>query len=83
MIKETQSSETSVVIIATGRHIPEDGILHSHCSDNLKLQSVLTMLYDTQNDFPFYFSLINACLSLRSIEDKQIQFHKRCVLSSL
>jgi hypothetical protein len=30
------SSETSVYIISTRRHIPEDGILHSHRRDNLK-----------------------------------------------
>jgi hypothetical protein len=30
------SSETSVYTISTRRHIPEDGILHSHCRKNLK-----------------------------------------------
>jgi hypothetical protein len=30
------SSETSVLIRASRRHIPEDGILHHHRSENLK-----------------------------------------------
>jgi hypothetical protein len=30
------SSETSVHTRSTWRHIPEDGILHSHCCENLK-----------------------------------------------
>jgi hypothetical protein len=30
------SSETSVYIRSTRRHIPEDGILHSHRRENLK-----------------------------------------------
>jgi hypothetical protein len=32
----TCSSETSVHARSTWHHIPEDGILHSHCCDNLK-----------------------------------------------
>jgi hypothetical protein len=31
-----RSSETSVNKISTQRHIPEDGILHSHRRENLK-----------------------------------------------
>jgi hypothetical protein len=45
------SSETSVRTTATRRHIPEVGILHSHCSDNLTFyrgQHVLTCSYSLQ-----------------------------------
>jgi hypothetical protein len=35
-MEETRSSETSVYIKHTRRHIPEDDILHSHCRENLK-----------------------------------------------
>jgi hypothetical protein len=31
-----RSSETSVFTRPTRRHTPEDGILHSHCRENLK-----------------------------------------------
>jgi hypothetical protein len=34
--EETFSSETSVYNKLTRRHIPEDGILHSHRRENLK-----------------------------------------------
>jgi hypothetical protein len=36
MMEALNSSETSIFTRATGRHIPEDTILHSHCRDNLK-----------------------------------------------
>jgi hypothetical protein len=36
MMEEIRSSETSVLTRLTMRHIPADGILHSHCSENLK-----------------------------------------------
>jgi hypothetical protein len=35
-IEATRFSETSVLIRPTRRHIPEDGILHSHHRENLK-----------------------------------------------
>jgi hypothetical protein len=36
MMEELSSSETSALSKATGRNIPEDSILHSHLSENLK-----------------------------------------------
>jgi hypothetical protein len=36
-MEETCSSETSVLTRATRRHIPEDGTLHNHSSENLKI----------------------------------------------
>jgi hypothetical protein len=36
MIEAIHSSETSVLTRATRRNIPEDAILHSHLSENLK-----------------------------------------------
>jgi hypothetical protein len=36
MMEALSSSETSVLTRAVRRNIPEDAILHSHCSENLK-----------------------------------------------
>jgi hypothetical protein len=42
MIEAIRSSETSVLTRATWHHIPEDGILQSHRSENLKFYIALT-----------------------------------------
>jgi hypothetical protein len=36
------SSDTSVLIRATWRNFPQDGIVHSHCLENLKSYIALT-----------------------------------------
>jgi hypothetical protein len=36
MMEALSSSETSVFTTVTQRNIPEDGILHSHCRENLE-----------------------------------------------
>jgi hypothetical protein len=42
MMEALGSSETLVLTRATRRNIPEDGILHSHCRENLKSYIPLT-----------------------------------------
>jgi hypothetical protein len=42
MMEEIYSSEASVITIAARRHVPEDGILHSHRRENLKSFTALT-----------------------------------------
>jgi hypothetical protein len=42
MMDALSSSETSVLTRATRCNIPEDGILHSHSSENLKSYIALT-----------------------------------------
>jgi hypothetical protein len=41
MMEGTCSSETLVLTTAMQHDIPEDGIFHSHCSENLKFLEVL------------------------------------------
>jgi hypothetical protein len=36
MMEDIRSSETPIISKATRRHIPDDVILHSHRSENLK-----------------------------------------------
>jgi hypothetical protein len=48
LMKEAlSSSETSVLTIATRRNIPEDTILHSHRSENLKSYTPLSFFFYT------------------------------------
>jgi hypothetical protein len=42
MMEVIRSSKTTVLTRATQHNIPEDGILHSHCRENLKSYIALT-----------------------------------------
>jgi hypothetical protein len=42
MMEAISSFEMSVLTRATQRNIPEDGVLHSHCRENLKSYIALT-----------------------------------------
>jgi hypothetical protein len=46
MMEAIRSSETTVLTRATGRHIPEDGILHGHHRESLK-SNAFTALFSS------------------------------------
>jgi hypothetical protein len=48
-LEAIRSSETSVHTRSTRRHIPENGILHSHRRENLK-SSYLVKLFSTESN---------------------------------
>jgi hypothetical protein len=50
MMEALRSSETSVLTRATWRTVPQDGILHGHCRENLKSYN----LGNTMNPVPFF-----------------------------
>jgi hypothetical protein len=45
MMEAILSSEMSVLTRATGHNTPEDGILHSHCRENLKSYTDLLIFF--------------------------------------
>jgi hypothetical protein len=59
MMEVIRSSKMSVLIRATQCHIPEDGIFHSHCHENLKSYIELTgwALYWSCNVSPVRYEL--------------------------
>jgi hypothetical protein len=42
-MEAASSPETSVITGSTRRHIQEDGLLHSHCRENLKSHIILLL----------------------------------------
>jgi hypothetical protein len=61
-----RSSETLVYTISTRRHIPEDGILHSHRRENLKS-------YEINCSSPHHSCLLNT-EQQRNLCDRRSQF---------
>jgi hypothetical protein len=57
-----RSSETSVNKVPTGRHIPEDDILHSHRRENLKSH----IHYLTRSPMSLFFQNCTAFISVVS-----------------
>jgi hypothetical protein len=59
MMEALSSSETSVLTRAARRNIPEEGILHSHCSENNKSYIALTgwTLYWRRNVSPVKYEM--------------------------
>jgi hypothetical protein len=51
MMEERCSSETPVLIRPTACHIQEDGILHSHCPENLKSYMIVHVSNSMIQDF--------------------------------
>jgi hypothetical protein len=49
-MEATRSSKTSVHTRSKWRHIPEGGILHSHCRENLKSYKESSLLHVVQTD---------------------------------
>jgi hypothetical protein len=61
---EVRSSETSILTRVTWRHIPEDGILHSHRRENLKSYITLTgwTLQRRRNVSPLRYEHCPSCV---------------------
>jgi hypothetical protein len=78
-MEATCFSETSVLTIITRRHIPEDGILHSHRCENLKCYTALTSwaLWRKSNMFPVRYEL-----GFYIPEDDILHSHRRESLKS-
>jgi hypothetical protein len=82
MMETIYSSETSATTRATWRHIPEDGILHSHRRENLKSYIALTgwALYRRRNVFPvrckLSFYIPEDCI-LHSQRRKDLKYYIR------
>jgi hypothetical protein len=63
----TRSSETSVHARSTRRHIPEDGILHSHRCENLKPYKIFLFHFKF---FKSVFLVLGYKVSYRRLSDE-------------
>jgi hypothetical protein len=70
---ETRSSETSVHKRSTRRHIPKDGIIHSHCSEILK-SYIMSIL------FSYLYLRLLYCLFPFNFRNKSLSASRACVL---